>query len=207
MHKKVCLLTAIVLKLPIIHRLILTFCAECDILATSFRGFEPKEEMNVEESYGKKFGEAKTLPLAVSGMLMVAFIFLVAGISVLGYGISKGTFASLGVTGIVLLLVGVLLLIYCIKTIMGRVICYENAIVIKETFKTTVIPREKIAAIFWERPGANASNEKVRTNVNVADIILVGGRQHYKISDGYYSNVEVLGLYQNEYKIPMEIKR
>ena len=174
MHKKVCLLTAIVLKLPIIHRLILTFCAECDILATSFRGFEPKEEMNVEESYGKKFGEAKTLPLAVSGMLM---------------------------------LVGVLLLIYCIKTIMGRVICYENAIVIKETFKTTVIPREKIAAIFWERPGAKASNEKVRTNVNVADIILVGGRQHYKISDGYYSNVEVLGLYQNEYKIPMEIKR
>ena len=42
--------------------------------------------MNVEESYGKKFGEAKTLPLAVSGMLMVAFIFLIAGISVLGYG-------------------------------------------------------------------------------------------------------------------------
>ena len=113
----------------------------------------------MEESYGKKFGEAKTLPLAVSGMLMVAFIFLIAGISVLGYGISKGTFASLGVTGIVLLLVGVAAdLLH--QTIIGRVICYENAIVIKETFKTTVIPREKIAAIFWERPGANASNEK-----------------------------------------------
>jgi len=99
------------------------------------------------------------------------------------------------------------LLAYCIKTIMGKVVCYENAIVIKETFKTTVIPRDKIAAIFWERPGANASNEKVRTNVNVADIILAGGRTHYRISDGYYSNVDILGKYQNEYKIPMEIKR
>ena len=159
----------------------------------------------MEENYGKKIGEAKTLPLAVSGMLMVAFIFLIAGISVMGYGISKGKFGSLGTTGIVL--VGAVLLAYCIKTIMGKVVCYENAIVIKETFKTTVIPRDKIAAIFWERPGANASNEKVRTNVNVADIILAGGRTHYRISDGYYSNVDILGKYQNEYKIPMEIKR
>ena len=161
----------------------------------------------MEENYGKNIGEAKTLPLAVSGMLMVAFIFLIAGISVMGYGISKGKFESLGTTGIVLFLVGAVLLAYCIKTIMGKVVCYENAIVIKETFKTTVIPRDKIAAIFWERPGANASNEKVRTNVNVADIILAGGRTHYRISDGYYSNVDILGKYQNEYKIPMEIKR
>ena len=161
----------------------------------------------MEENYGKKIGEAKTLPLAVSGLLMVAFIFLIAGISVMGYGISKGKFESLGTTGIVLFLVGAVLLAYCIKTIMGKVVCYENAIVIKETFKTTVIPRDKIAAIFWERPGANASNEKVRTNVNVADIILAGGRTHYRISDGYYSNVDILGKYQNEYKIPMEIKR
>ena len=161
----------------------------------------------MEENYVKKIGEAKTLPLAVSGMLMVAFIFLIAGISVMGYGISKGKFESLGTTGIVLFLVGAVLLAYCIKTIMGKVVCYENAIVIKETFKTTVIPRDKIAAIFWERPGANASNEKVRTNVNVADIILAGGRTHYRISDGYYSNVDILGKYQNEYKIPMEIKR
>ena len=161
----------------------------------------------MEENYGKKIGEAKTLPLAVSGMLMVAFIFLIAGISVMGYGISKGKFASMGVTGIVLLLVGILLLVYCIKTIMGKVVCYENAIVIKETFKTTVIPRDKIAAIFWERPGANASNDKVRTNVNVADIILEGGRKHYRISDGYYSIVDILGKYQSDYKIPMEIKR
>ena len=161
----------------------------------------------MEENYGKKIGEAKTLPLAVSGMLMVAFIFLIAGVSVMGYGISKGKFESLGTTGIVLFLVGAVLLAYCIKTIMGKVVCYENAIVIKETFKTTVIPREKIVAIFWERPGANASNEKVRTNVNVADIILAGGRTHYRISDGYYSNVDILGKYQNEYKIPMEIKR
>ena len=161
----------------------------------------------MEENYGKKIGEAKTLPLAVSGMLMVAFIFLIAGISVMGYGISKGKFGSLGTTGIVLFLVGAVLLAYCIKTIMGKVVCYKNAIVIKETFKTTVIPRDKIAAIFWERPGANASNEKVRTNVNVADIILAGGRTHYRISDGYYSNVDILGKYQNEYKIPMEITR
>lgn len=158
----------------------------------------------MEEKYGKKFGEAKTLPLAVSGLLMVACVIIVAGVAVLGVSISKGSFNAVSIP---LLLVGILLFAHCVKTILGKVICYENAIVIKQAYKTIELPREKIAAIFWERPGANASNQKVRTNVNVADIIMAGGREHYKISDGYYSNVEVLGLYQNEYKIPSEIKR
>ena len=158
----------------------------------------------MEEKYGKKFGEAKTLPLAVSGLLMVGCIVIVAGVAVLGVSISKGNFS---VPGLVILLVGLLLFAHCVKTIMGKVICYENAIVIKEAYKTTEIPRDQIAAIQWERPGANSSNDKVRTNVNVADIILAGGRKHYRISDGYYSNVDVIGLYQSEYKIPSEIKR
>lgn len=161
----------------------------------------------MKENYGPKFGEAKTLPLAVSGILMIAFILIVAGAAVLGYAISKSAGLKMIVVGVILLVVGLVILAYCVKTIMGKVECFENAIVITETFKTTVIPREKIAAIYWERPGANASNEKVRTNVNVADIILEGGRKQYRISDGYYSNVEVLGLYQNKYKIPQEIKR
>ena len=158
----------------------------------------------MEEKYGKKFGEAKTLVVAVSGLLMVACIVIVAGVAVLGVNISKGNFSALG---LVILIVGILLFIHCVKTLRGGVICYENAIVIKEAYKSTVIPREDIAAIYWERPGANASNEKVQTNVNVAQIIMVGGRKNYRISDGYYSNVEVLGLYQSEYKIPQEIKR
>ena len=158
----------------------------------------------MEEKYGKKFGEAKTLPLAVSGLLMVACVIIVAGVAVLGVSISKGSFNAVSIP---LLLFGILLFAHCVKTILGKVICYENAIVIKQAYKTIVLPRKKIAAIFWERPGANASNQKVRTNVNVADIIMAGGREHYKISDGYYSNVEVLGLYQSEYKIPSEIKR
>lgn len=158
----------------------------------------------MEEKYGMKLGEAKPLVVAVSGILMITAVFLIAGVAVLGYSLSKGSF---NIVSIPLLLVGIALLVYCIKTIRGSVTCYENAIVIKETFKETVLPREEIAAIFWERPGANASNEKVRTNVNIGDIIMAGGRKHYKISDGYYSNVEVLGLYQERYKIPQEIKR
>lgn len=158
----------------------------------------------MEEKYGKKFGEAKTLPLAVSGVLMVAICITVAGIAVLAYSISKGGFNAVSIP---LLLVGAAMIFHCVKTILGKVVCYENGIVIFQAYKTIEIPREKIAAIFWERPGANASNEKVRTNVNVADIILVGGHEHHRISDGYYSNVEVIGLYQNEYKIPSEIKR
>lgn len=158
----------------------------------------------MEEKFGKKLGEAKPLFIAVSGMLMVAAVFLIAGASVLGYSISKGDF---NVVSIPLLLVGILLSAYCIKTMRGSVSCYENGIVIQETFKTTEIPRENIAAIYWERPGASASNEKMRTNATVADIILVGGRKHFKISDGYYSNVDILGLYQDRYKIPQEIKR
>lgn len=160
--------------------------------------------MNVEEKYGSKLGEAKPLLVAVSGILMVAVVFLIAGVAVLGYSISKGGFNAVSIP---LLLVGIVMFVYCIKTMMGSVTCYEEGIVIKESFKTTEIPRKDIAAIYWDRPGANASNEKVRTNVNIADIILVGGRKHYKISDGYYSNVEVLGLYQERYKIPQEIKR
>ncbi len=158
----------------------------------------------MEETYGSKFGEAKPLFIAVSGVLMVGIVILVAGIAVLAYGISKGSFNAVSIP---LLLAGILMVAYCVKTMRGSVTCYENAIVIKETFKVTEIPREKIAAIFWERPGANSSNARVRTNVNKADIILEGGHKHYEISDGYYSNVEVLGLYQEKYKIPQEIKR
>ena len=158
----------------------------------------------VEEKYGAKLGEAKPLPLANSGLLMVAFVFIIAGVGVMGYSISKGGFNPVSIP---LLIVGLLLLAYVIKVLRGGVVCYENAIVINEAFKVTEIPRKDIAAIFWERPGANASNEKVRTNVNIADIIMAGGRRHYKISDGAYSNVEVLGLYQDRYKIPMEIVR
>ena len=162
--------------------------------------------VHVEEKYGNKLGEAKPLFVAVSGVLMVAVVVLIAGVALLAYNITKGNVAAIA-AGALLLLVGIAILVYCIKTIKGSVTCYENAIVIKETFKTTEIPRDQIAAIYWERPGANASNEKVRTNVNIADIILVGGRKHYKVTDGYYSNVEMLGLYQNKYKIPQEIKR
>ena len=158
----------------------------------------------MDEKYGKKLGEAKTLPVAVSGLLMVAIVIEVAGIAVLAYGLSKGSF---NVVALPLMLVGAALIFHCVKTILGKVVCYENGIVIFQAYKKIEIPREKIAAIFWERPGANASNEKVRTNVNVADIILIGGREHHRVSDGYYSNVEVLGLYQNKYGIPSEIKR
>lgn len=158
----------------------------------------------MEEKYGQKIGQAKPLLVAVSGVLMVACIILVAGIAVLAYGISKGSFK---VVSIPLLLVGIGMLVYSIKTIRGSVACYENAIVITETFKTTVLPREDIAAIYWERPGASSSNERMRTNATIADIIMAGGRKHYKISDGYYDNIDVLGKYQGLYKIPQEIKR
>ena len=158
----------------------------------------------MEEKYGSKLGEAKPLVIANSGLLMVAFVFIIAGASVMGYSISNGNFNAVSIP---LLVVGIAVLAYVIKVMTGGVFCYENAIVIKEAFSTIVIPREDIAAIYWDRPGANASNEKVRTNVNVADIIMVGGRKHHKISDGAYSNVEVLGLYQDRYKIPMEIVR
>lgn len=158
----------------------------------------------MEEKYGAKLGEAKPLVIANSGLLMLAFVFIVAGVAVMGYSISKGGFNAVSIP---LLIVGLVLLGYIIKVMTGGVYCYEEAIVIQKAFNTTVIPRSDIGAIYWDRPGANASNAKVRTNVNVADIIMVGGRKHFKISDGEYSNVEVLGLYQDRYKIPMEIVR
>ncbi len=158
----------------------------------------------MEEKYGKKIGQAKPLFVANSGIAMICAVFIIAGVAVLGYSISQMNMTFLAV-GIVLLIVGILFLLYVIKIMSGGVFCYENGIVIKETFKVTEIKREDIAAIFWEGPGANASNSRVRTNVNTADIILVGGHKHYKISDGYYGNVDILGKYQETYKIPREI--
>ena len=158
----------------------------------------------MEEKYGTKMGEAKPLIIANSGLLMLSLVLLVAGIAVLAYSLSKGGFNAVCIP---LILVGGVLLAYVVKILQGGVFCYEEASVIKEPFREVVIPRKDIGAIFWDRPGANASNAKVRTNVNVADIIMAGGRKHYKISDGAYSNVEVLGLYQDHFKIPMEIVR
>ena len=203
MHKNISRLTDIILKFLLSSKKLLTFRKHYDILNVNF-GTVAREVWLVEEKYGKKLGEAKPLMIAVSGMLMVAAVFLIAGIAVLGYSISKGGFNFVSIP---LLIVGIVLLVYCIKTMQGGVTCYENAVVIKETFKTTEIPRDEIAAIYWERPGASASNEKMRTNANIADIIMAGGRRHFKVSDGYYSNVDVLGLYQDRYKIPQEIKR
>ena len=158
----------------------------------------------MEEKYGAKMGEAKPLVIANSGLLMLAFVFIVAGAAVMGYSISKGGFNFVSIP---LLLVGLALLAYIIKIMTGGVFCYENYIVIKEAFRTVEIPRADIGAIYWEQPGANASNEKVRTNVTTADILLAGGKKHYKISDGAYSNVDCLGKYQEHFKIPREIVR
>ena len=126
-----------------------------------------------KKSLGRNWGSQAAFFIAISGILMVAAVLTIAGIAVLGYSISKG---SVNYVCIPLLGVGILLLAYCIKTMRGGVTCYENGVVIKETFKTTGIPRDDIAAIYWERPGASVSNEKMRTNVNIADIILAGGR-------------------------------
>ena len=156
----------------------------------------------MEEKYGAKLGEAKPLVIANSGLLMLAFVFIVAGAAVMGYSISKGAFNAISIP---LLIVGLVLLAYIIKVMTGGVFCYENYIVIQEAFSKVEIPREDIGAIYWDRPGANASNEKVRTNVNVANIFMKGGKRTYKVSDGAYSNVEVLGTYQDKFGIPREI--
>ena len=158
----------------------------------------------MEEKYGAKLGEAKPLVIANSGLLMLSCVLIVAGLAVLIYPLTKGNFNGVCIP---LLIVGLGLMAYIIKIMTGGVFCYENAIVIQKPFGVTEIPREDIGAIYWSGPGANASNAKVRTNVNVADIIMVGGRKHYKISDGEYSNVDVLGKYQERYKIPREIVR
>ena len=43
----------------------------------------------MEEKYGAKLGEAKPLPLANSGVLMVAIVLIIAGAGVMGYSISN----------------------------------------------------------------------------------------------------------------------
>lgn len=44
----------------------------------------------MEEKYGMKLGEAKPLIVAVSGILMITAVLLIAGVAVLGYSLSNG---------------------------------------------------------------------------------------------------------------------
>lgn len=147
-----------------------------------------------------------TLPIAVLGMLIVGIAFLIATVAQIYFLASKGSGSIVAV--IVCALAMVATLGYSIYTLIKcKVYLYEKGIVVTKVGKDQEIPIEDIMCILWDFPGAAQGNDRgPRKNVTTAEVILSGHQKSFRISDGYYDNVEHgVGGWQTAHKIPREL--
>ncbi|NLO47574.1 MAG: hypothetical protein GX111_04540 [Clostridiales bacterium] len=160
----------------------------------------------MENEFGEKIDSIRTFPFVSVGPLVLGIIFFGVGI---GNMISAISGKSKLFLPIVLVVVGVALLLYSFKQIvLSGVYLYENGIVTKTAFKTQNIKREDIRAILWEMEGASSVNSRApRRNQAYADIILNNGKTGFKMSSGFYRDLNAkLGVYQDTYKIPRTLE-
>ncbi len=160
----------------------------------------------MEEKYGKVEATLSTLPIAVSGMLIVGVCFLIADVAQIYFAVARG---SVSVPALVVCcVVTVILLGYSFYTLLKcKVFLCEKGIVVTSVGKTNEMPIEDIMCILWEFPGAAQGNDKgPRKNVTTAEVVCRGSHKSFKISDGYYSDVQSLvGNWQSAHKIPREL--
>ena len=95
-----------------------------------------------EEKYGKLEGTLPTLPIAVSGMLMVGIVFLIAAVALIYFTATGG--GNL-VAMIVCIVVAVVILVYVFYVLLKcKVFLYEKGIVITSFGKKEEIPIEDV---------------------------------------------------------------
>jgi hypothetical protein len=164
----------------------------------------------LEEKFGSKYGKVEatmsTLPIAVAGMLIVGICFLIAVAAQIYFAVSKGSLSVVAL--IVCCVAAVALLGYSIYTLAQcKVYLFEKGIVAVHVGKVEEMPIEDITCILWDFPGAAQGNDKgPRKNVTTAEVIFRGHRKSFKMSDGYYDNVETnVGNWQAAHKIPREL--
>lgn len=160
----------------------------------------------MEEKYGKLHGTIRSIPFTVAGQLAIGFFCCLGGGLTLANSIKAGT--GVGVISIVLLLAGIFFLVYSIRAmIVAKIYLYDDAVVIVEALKKTVIMREDLYAIYWDYAGANTVNSRAANkNVNTAEFLAKGGRSICKVSDGVWKDMmSILGAWQDEYKIPRDV--
>ncbi len=155
----------------------------------------------MENEYGERIDKISTFPFVSIGPLALGIILFGVGVGEIIASIQN---KSSLILPIVLLLVGIILLLYSFKQILiCGAILYENGIVTKTAFKTRYIKRDEIRAILWEMEGASSVNSRApRRNQAYADIILNNGKTGFKMSSGFYRDLNSkLGGYQQKYNI------
>ena len=155
----------------------------------------------MEEKYGKLHDKISAIPFTVLGQLAIGFICALGG----GISIVKGNVKAMP---IILLVVGIAFLVFAVRAmIVAKIYLYDDAVVIVEALKKTVIMREDLYAIYWSYAGANEINSRAANkNVNTAEFLAKGGRAIYKVSDGVWKDMtSKLGAWQDEYKIPRDV--
>lgn len=162
----------------------------------------------MEEKYGKKIRKFGTVPMVFMPFVCLEIALIVVFGAVLNSGIKNGNIFSAAVIISFILMLAVLVVVIRLIAI-ARVELYDNAIVVYKLFGVDEYPLEKISAILWTFPGANAINSRAaRTNNTFAELIVKGEAKSIKLSADYYKDLEKpLTAYQNERNIPSDLEQ
>jgi len=161
----------------------------------------------MEQKYGKKIRKFGTVPMVFMPFICLLIALIVVFGAILNGNLKNGSIFSpaMVISGVLMILV----LIVVIRLIaVARVELYDNAIVVYKLFGVDEYPLEKISAILWTFPGANATNSRApRTNNTFAELIVKGEPKGIKLSADYYKGLEKpLTAYQNERNIPSDLE-
>lgn len=160
----------------------------------------------MDSDYGRKISTISTFPFVSMGQLFIGIILFAVGIGTMISGL-KGSGKL--VIPILLIVAGLLFLVYSImQMVVCKVTLFENGIHIRTIFKSFFIKRDEIYAIYWEREGEvnPISSKAPKRNQSCADIIMKGGKTAFKMSSGFYRDLDkILGAYQDNYKISRKV--
>ena len=161
----------------------------------------------MEQKYGKKIRKFGTVTMVFMPFICLLIALIVVFGALLNSNLKKGSLISLPLIIAFVLMIAVLVIVIRLIAV-ARVELYDNAIVVYKLFGVDEYPLEKISAILWTFPGANATNSRApRTNNTFAELIVKNQSKSVKLSADYYKDLEKpLTAYQNERSIPADLE-
>ena len=161
----------------------------------------------MEQKYGKKIRKFGTVPMVFMPFICLLIALIVVFGALLNSNLKKGSLISLPLIIAFVLMIAVLVIVIRLIAV-ARVELYDNAIVVYKLFGVDEYPLEKISAILWTFPGANAANSRApRPNNTFAELIVKNQSKSVKLSADYYKDLEKpLTAYQNERNIPSDLE-
>lgn len=162
----------------------------------------------MEEKYGKKIRKFGTVPMVYMPEVCLEVALIIVFGALLNSNLKSGHLFSPALVIAFVLMVAVLILVIRLVAV-ARVELYDTAIVVYSLFGVKEYPIEKISAIIWTFPGANAVNSRAaRTNNTIAELIIKGESKGVKLSADYYKDLEKpLTAYQTERNIPNDLEQ